>query len=91
MLDLKDYGIIMWEEEKIASFREKLLAWYDAHKRDLPWRRTQDPYKIWISEIMPVSYKHLDVYKRQDYRYICSLSMKHLFQKPYCSPMIKFL
>ena len=42
----------MWEEEKIASFREKLLAWYDANKRDLPWRRTQDPYKIWISEIM---------------------------------------
>lgn len=52
MLDLKDYGIIMWKEEKIASFREKLLAWYDANKRDLPWRRTQDPYKIWISEIM---------------------------------------
>ena len=52
MLDLKDYGSIMWEEEKIASFREKLLAWYDANKRDLPWRRTQDPYKIWISEIM---------------------------------------
>ena len=52
MLDLKDYGITMWEEEKIASFREKLLVWYDAHKRDLPWRRTQDPYKIWISEIM---------------------------------------
>ena len=52
MLDLKDYGIIMWEEEKIASFREKLLAWYDANKRDLPWRRTKDPYKIWISEIM---------------------------------------
>lgn len=42
----------MWEGEKIASFREKLLAWYDANKRDLPWRRTQDPYKIWISEIM---------------------------------------
>ena len=52
MLDLKDYGITMWEEEKIASFRKKLLVWYDAHKRDLPWRRTQDPYKIWISEIM---------------------------------------
>ena len=51
-MDLKDYGITMWEEEKIASFREKLLAWYDGNKRDLPWRRTQDPYKIWISEIM---------------------------------------
>lgn len=52
MLDLKDYGITMWEEEKIASFRKKLLVWYDANKRDLPWRRIQDPYKIWISEIM---------------------------------------
>ena len=52
MMDLKDYGITMWEEKIIASFRRKLLAWYDANKRDLPWRRTQDPYKIWISEIM---------------------------------------
>ena len=44
-MDLKDNGINMWEEEKITSFREKLLAWYDANKRDLPWRKTQDPYK----------------------------------------------
>ena len=29
-----------------------LLAWYDAHQRDLPWRRTQDPYAIWVSEVM---------------------------------------
>ncbi len=29
-----------------------LLAWYDAHRRDLPWRRTRDPYAIWASEIM---------------------------------------
>lgn len=29
-----------------------LLAWYDQNKRDLPWRRTKDPYFIWISEIM---------------------------------------
>lgn len=29
-----------------------LLTWYDAHRRDLPWRRTADPYAIWISEIM---------------------------------------
>lgn len=52
MLDLKDYGIEMWEEKKIASFRRTLLAWYDQEKRDLPWRRTQNPYKIWVSEIM---------------------------------------
>lgn len=29
-----------------------LLAWFDEHKRDLPWRRTNDPYAIWVSEIM---------------------------------------
>lgn len=29
-----------------------LLIWYDTHKRDLPWRRDQDAYHIWISEIM---------------------------------------
>lgn len=37
---------------KHASFSRRLCAWYRAHARDLPWRRTQDPYKIWISEIM---------------------------------------
>jgi A/G-specific adenine glycosylase len=30
----------------------KLLRWYAAHARDLPWRHTQDPYRIWVSEIM---------------------------------------
>ncbi|BBB90475.1 MAG TPA: A/G-specific adenine glycosylase [Methylomusa anaerophila] len=29
-----------------------LLAWYDENKRDLPWRKDKDPYKIWVSEIM---------------------------------------
>lgn len=32
--------------------RAKLLRWYDHHRRDLPWRRTVDPYAIWISEVM---------------------------------------
>ncbi|SUN40357.1 A/G-specific adenine glycosylase [Streptococcus constellatus] len=42
----------MWEDEKITSFRQKLLTWYDENKRDLPWRRSNNPYHIWISEIM---------------------------------------
>jgi A/G-specific adenine glycosylase len=29
-----------------------LLDWFDRHRRDLPWRRTRDPYLVWISEIM---------------------------------------
>ena len=32
--------------------RRDLLLWYDANRRDLPWRRTADPYAVWISEIM---------------------------------------
>ena len=52
MLDLDKYGVTMWEEEKILSFRQKLLAWYDENKRDLPWRRSKNPYHIWVSEIM---------------------------------------
>jgi A/G-specific adenine glycosylase len=32
--------------------RERLLAWYAEHGRDLPWRRTRDPYAILVSEVM---------------------------------------
>ncbi len=35
-----------------AAFRRRLLAWYDRHGRDLPWRRATDPYHILVSEIM---------------------------------------
>ncbi|MEO8127923.1 MAG: A/G-specific adenine glycosylase [Bryobacteraceae bacterium] len=35
-----------------SHIRQKLLSWYEEAHRDLPWRRTRDPYAIWISEIM---------------------------------------
>jgi len=35
-----------------ATLHEKLLGWYRVHGRDLPWRRSKDPYAIWISEVM---------------------------------------
>ncbi len=34
------------------KFRRRLLAWYDLHRRDLPWRSSRDPYRVWLSEIM---------------------------------------
>lgn len=37
---------------EIAAFREALYGHYRAHKRDLPWRHTRDPYKILVSEMM---------------------------------------
>lgn len=36
----------------VSALRGTLLSWYDQNKRDLPWRKTRDPYRIWISEIM---------------------------------------
>jgi A/G-specific adenine glycosylase len=36
----------------IKVLRSALVRWYDRNRRDLPWRRTRDPYAIWISEIM---------------------------------------
>jgi A/G-specific adenine glycosylase len=36
----------------LPGLRLKLLGWYDQNRRDLPWRKTRDPYRVWISEIM---------------------------------------
>jgi A/G-specific adenine glycosylase len=38
--------------QKLNYFRRRLLSWYDANKRDLPWRQDRDPYRVWLSEIM---------------------------------------
>lgn len=50
----ENYHIEMWPEAKIKDFRKVLLTWYDSQEADhnFPWRVTNDPYKIWISEIM---------------------------------------
>ncbi len=40
------------EKKDVRRFRKRLLGWYDRHRRDLPWRRTRNPYRIWVSEIM---------------------------------------
>jgi A/G-specific adenine glycosylase len=34
------------------NFGVNIIAWYDLNKRDLPWRKTKDPYKIWLSEVL---------------------------------------
>jgi A/G-specific adenine glycosylase len=36
----------------LGRLRRALLTWYDQHHRELPWRETRDPYRIWLSEIM---------------------------------------
>jgi A/G-specific adenine glycosylase len=39
-------------DANVIAFRRGLLRWYRRHKRDLPWRRSRDPYQVWISEVM---------------------------------------
>ena len=34
------------------TFSQTIIRWYKKNKRDLPWRHTKDPYKIWLSEII---------------------------------------
>jgi A/G-specific adenine glycosylase len=38
--------------QALAVFRKQLLAWFRQFQRDLPWRGTRDPYRVWLSEIM---------------------------------------
>jgi A/G-specific adenine glycosylase len=35
-----------------SALRQQLLAWFEANRRPLPWRRDRDPYRIWVSEVM---------------------------------------
>lgn len=39
-------------QSSLPASRAALLAWFDHHQRDLPWRKTRDPYAIWVSEVM---------------------------------------
>jgi A/G-specific adenine glycosylase len=40
------------EKININAFQQDLISWFKAEQRDLPWRKDQDPYKVWVSEIM---------------------------------------
>src|SRR4051794_14019110 len=41
-----------WRSSRLVSVKEALLAWYQEHRRPLPWRETRDPYAILVSEVM---------------------------------------
>jgi len=47
-----DTGAVRLNSKSVNQLRRSLLAWYDQNKRDLPWRRSTDPYRVWVSEIM---------------------------------------
>src|SRR5882724_9999264 len=49
---MREYPDTMRNGGDLVTFRKKLLGWFRQFQRELPWRRTRDPYCIWISEIM---------------------------------------
>jgi A/G-specific adenine glycosylase len=49
---VRKYRDIMPQGPDLSEFRERLLGWFRQFQRDLPWRRTKDAYRIWLSEIM---------------------------------------
>ncbi|WP_077620862.1 A/G-specific adenine glycosylase [Bacillus sinesaloumensis] len=44
--------MIMLDKFSINAFQRDLIEWFEKEQRDLPWRQDQDPYKVWVSEIM---------------------------------------
>src|ERR1700736_2971659 len=49
---VRECACTMPNDRELATFRKQLLGWFREFQRDLPWRRTTDPYRIWLSEIM---------------------------------------
>jgi len=40
------------KDAKAQRIRKALVRWYLKHKRNMPWRESRDPYRIWLSEVM---------------------------------------
>jgi A/G-specific adenine glycosylase len=43
---------IQLSARSLATFQKRMLAWFAAHRRELPWRKSRDPYRVWVAEIM---------------------------------------
>ena len=41
-----------WRPKSLLTFRRKLLAWFRANRREHPWRRDRNPYRVWLAEVM---------------------------------------
>src|SRR5256885_11280986 len=50
--EISNHFSTLLDMTKQEAFRRALLSWYRCHRRDLPWRRTRDPYAVLVSEVM---------------------------------------
>jgi A/G-specific adenine glycosylase len=58
--------------ESKSQLRRRLFAWYAKHARDLPWRRSTDPYHVWVSEIM-LQQTQVETVRRYFERFVAEL------------------
>ncbi len=49
---MEERPVTRLKPSEIEQMQQRLIRWYGKHGRDLPWRNTRDPYRIWVSEIM---------------------------------------
>ena len=48
----RDDDPLLPDRDWVRRFRQRIVRWYADHRRDLPWRNSRDPYRVWVSEIM---------------------------------------
>ena len=60
------------EEQVLIAMFEALIPWYEAHKRELPWRKDKEPYHVWLSEIM-LQQTHVEAVKEYYRRFLTVL------------------
>jgi A/G-specific adenine glycosylase len=48
----RDPDSTLMKNREVYRFRKNLMGWYDKYQRSLPWRKTSNPYHVWVSEVM---------------------------------------
>lgn len=81
-IEIADPVPVVLESPRLKEAAGPLTAWYIENKRDLPWRHTSDPYRIWVSEIM-LQQTRVEAVKRYYERFLQELpTVKELAKAP---------
>lgn len=81
-IKIADEVPVVLENRTLYEMAGPIVEWYDTHKRDLPWRRSPDAYRVWVSEIM-LQQTRVEAVKPYYERFLKELpSVKELAQAP---------
>ena len=81
-IEIADPVPVVLESPRLREAVELVIQWYRENHRDLPWRNTRDPYRIWVSEIM-LQQTRVEAVKRYYERFLSELpTVKELAEVP---------